>query len=144
MKKISLTLLLIVPLFSIAQEQITKTMIYNGDSREYIVYVPEGCSNGLACPLLFNFHGGSGYAADFIQTNDMRPIADTANFIAIYPQGAIDPEGGTTSWIHKAPTDHDDIFLIEAIIEELTSQYNTIKVVYMHVVILKAPYFLMS
>lgn len=132
MKKISLTLLLIVPLFSISQEQITKTMIYNGDSREYIVYVPEGCSNGLACPLLFNFHGGSGYANYFIQTNDMRPIADTSNFIAVYPQGAYDydalEEGqdsseASTSWIHKAPTDHDDIYFIEEIIDALSTEY---------------------
>ena len=39
--------------------------------------------------LMFNFHGGDGYANDFMYTNDMRPIADTADFIAVYPQGAI-------------------------------------------------------
>ena len=54
----------------------------------------------------------------------MRPIADTANFIAVYPQGAIDPDGGTTSWIHKAPTDHDDIFFVEAIIDALSLDYS--------------------
>ncbi|MBF90879.1 MAG: hypothetical protein CMP75_03845 [Flavobacteriales bacterium] len=107
----------------LAQQQISKTMIFDDDQREYIVYIPQGCNGNEACPLLFNFHGGSGYANDFIQTNDMRPIADTANFIAVYPQGAIDPEGGTTSWIHKAPTDHDDIFFIEAIIDTLSTQY---------------------
>ena len=73
---------------------------------------------------MFNFHGGAGYAIDFMYTNDMRPIADTAGFIAVYPQGAIDPEGGTTSWIHKAPTDHDDIFFVEAIIDEMSLEYS--------------------
>ena len=124
MKIYILTILLIIPSFIFAQQQITKTMIYDGETREYIVYIPQGCNSSIACPILFSFHGGSGYAADFIQTNDMRPIADTANFIAVYPQGAIDPEGGTTSWIHKAPTDHDDIFFVEEIIVELSSQYN--------------------
>jgi len=124
MKVKILAILLVIPSFIFAQQQITKTMIYDGESREYIVYIPQGCTSSIACPILFSFHGGSGYAADFIQTNDMRPIADTANFIAVYPQGAIDPEGGTTSWIHKAPTDHDDIFFVEEIIEELTLQYN--------------------
>ena len=127
MKVNILTILLIIPSFIFAQQQITKTMIYNGDSREYIVYVPEGCNNNITCPLLFSFHGGSGYANDFIQANDMRPIADTANFIAVYPQGAYDydalEEGqdsseASTSWIHKAPTDHDDIYFVEAIIDE--------------------------
>ena len=45
-------------------------------------------------PLMFNFHGGAGYANDFMYTNDMRPIADTADFIAVYPQGAIILEDG--------------------------------------------------
>ena len=85
---------------------------------------------------MFNFHGGSGHANDFINTNDMRPIADTAGFIAVYPQGAIDYDGGgSTSWIHKAPTDHDDIFFVEAIIDALSLEYPLIKVVFMRVAI---------
>ena len=114
-------------LFSISicfsQQQITETLNFDGQQREYIVYIPASYNSSTEYPVLFSFHGGSGYASDFIQTNDMRPIADTANFIAVYPQGAIDPEGGTTSWIHKAPTDHDDIFFIEAIIDALSLEY---------------------
>ena len=124
MKKKILLTLFFTPLFISAQQQTTDTILFDGDTREYIVYVPQGCTSNAFCPLLFSFHGGSGYASDFIQANDMRPLADTANFIAVYPQGAIDPKGGTTSWIHKAPTDHDDIYFIEAIIDELALQYN--------------------
>tara|TARA_B110000977_G_scaffold4113_1_gene5783 strand:- start:240 stop:1328 length:1089 start_codon:yes stop_codon:yes gene_type:complete len=121
--------LFFIPALCIAQQQISKTMLFDGDLREYIVYVPEGCDGTESCPLLFSFHGGSGYATEFIQTNDMRPIADTANFIAVYPQGALDfdavDDGGqaSPSWIHKAPTDHNDIFFIDAIIDTLSSQY---------------------
>ncbi len=111
------------PLLLLAQQQIEKTLFFNGQEREYILYIPSSYNATSEFPVLFNFHGGSGYAEDFIYTNDMRPIADTANFIAVYPQGAIDPDGGTTSWIHKAPTDHDDIFFIEAIIEDLSIDY---------------------
>ena len=53
----------------------------------------------------------------------MRPIADTAGFTAIYPQAAIDPDDGSFSWLHKAPTTHNDIFFIEAIIDTLSTQY---------------------
>ena len=107
-----------------SQQQITETLFFDGQDREYIIYVPEIYDGTLDVPVLFSFHGGGGYASDFIQTNDMRPLADTANFIAVYPQGAIDPEGGTTSWIHKAPTDHDDIFFVEAIIEAISLEYS--------------------
>ena len=106
------------------QQQITETLFFDGQDREYILYVPEIYDGTLDVPVLFSFHGGSGYASDFIQTNDMRPLADTANFIAVYPQGAIDPEGGTTSWIHKAPTEHDDIFFVEAIIDAISLEYS--------------------
>ena len=118
-----LLLLLIVPFLSFGQQLIIENMIFDGQEREYILYIPSSYDATSEFPLLFSFHGGSGYAEDFIYTNDMRPIADTANFIAIYPQGAIDPDGGTTSWIHKAPTDHDDIFFIEAIINSLNENY---------------------
>ena len=122
MKK--LLLLLIVPFLSFGQQLITENMIFDGQEREYLLYIPSSYDSTSEFPLLFSFHGGAGYAEYFIYENDMRPIADTANFIAVYPQGAIDPEGGTTSWIHKAPTDHDDIFFIEAIIDALSLEYS--------------------
>ena len=118
-----LILFLSIFLTSFSQEQLTRTMVFDGVEREYIVYIPDSYNSTTEFPVMFSFHGGAGYANDFIETNDMRPVADTANFIAVYPQGAIDPEGGTTSWIHKAPTEHDDIFFIEAVIDSLAQDY---------------------
>ena len=129
MTKKILLLLLLTPLFGISQQQINKTMIFEGDVREYIVYIPASYDGSNPFPLVFNFHGGGGYSSDFINTNDMRPIADTAGFIAIYPQGAIDYNGAdpgaipSTSWIHKAPTTHDDINFISAIIDTLANEF---------------------
>ena len=121
MKKL-LYLFLVIPIVLLGQDN--HALIFDGINREYIVYTPESYDSSMDYPVLFNFHGGSGYADEFIYTNDMRPIADTANFIAVYPQGAIDPDGGTTSWIHKAPTDHDDIFFVEAIIDAMSLEYS--------------------
>jgi polyhydroxybutyrate depolymerase len=116
-------LLILTPLFAYSQS-ITHELVFDGLEREYIVYLPESYDGIESMPVVFNFHGGSGYANDFMNVNDMRPIADTAGFIAVYPQGAIDPDGGTTSWIHKAPTDHDDIFFVEAIIDAMSLEYS--------------------
>ena len=123
MKKLLIILVLCLSLFTSAQQQITKTMIHDGILRDYIVYIPASYDGSNAYPLLFSFHGGGGTSSDFINTNDMRPIADTAGFIAIYPQAAIDPDDGSFSWLHKAPTTHNDIFFIEAIIDTLITQY---------------------
>ena len=119
--------LLLIPSLCMSQTTITKDLFFDGIDREYIVYIPESYDGQKEFPLMFNFHGGAGYASDFMYTNDMRPIADTADFIAVYPQGAIntieDGGSGTTSWIHKAPTDHDDIYFVEAIIDAMSSEY---------------------
>jgi polyhydroxybutyrate depolymerase len=72
---------------------------------------------------MFSFHGGGGTSNDFININDMRSVADTAGFIAVYPQAAVDPNDGSNAWLHKAPTSHDDVFFIEAIIDTLSNDF---------------------
>ncbi|HAB89621.1 MAG TPA: hypothetical protein DCF84_03720 [Bacteroidetes bacterium] len=113
-----LSLFLFFPLFSIAQNQETRTINYGGEIREYIIYVPSIYSSSNPTPLMFSFHGGGGDGQGMIGFNDMRPLADTANFIAIYPSGA---DG---AWMHKVPTPYNDIYFVEAIIDALISDFN--------------------
>jgi polyhydroxybutyrate depolymerase len=99
-------------LFNInAQTQETRTMTFDGNSREYIIYVPSSYDGSVELPLMFSFHGGGGLSSDFMNYyNDMRPLADTDGFIAVYPQASVDPVDGSYAWLHKAPTSHDDVF----------------------------------
>jgi polyhydroxybutyrate depolymerase len=107
----------------IAQQQIDKTLLSDGNMRNYTVYIPESYQGTSAVPLLFNFHGGSGDIASQIAISDMRPIADTAGFILIYPQAWPDPnDGNSTNWTHKAPTMHDDTHFVEDMIDTLSSE----------------------
>ena len=107
-------------------QQTTEYMFYDGHNREYILYIPSSYSSSTATPILFAFHGGTGYADDFMNYEaDFRPIADTAGFILVYPQALGDPNDCfNTSWLHKDPTDHKDIFFIEALIDTLSTLYN--------------------
>lgn len=124
MKKFIL-IALMVPLSLFAQ-QTTENMFYDGHNREYILYIPSSYSSSTPTPILFAFHGGTGYADDFMNYEaDFRPIADTAGFILVYPQALGDPNDCfNTSWLHKDPTDHKDIFFIEALIDTLSTVYN--------------------
>ena len=81
---------------SYAQGYISKTIQYDGLIREYSIYVPVSYDGTTSSPLLFNFHGGNGVIADWQTTADMRPIADTANFILVYPQARQDPSDGNS------------------------------------------------
>ena len=124
MKKIFL--LLVIPFISVSQQLNTETIFYDGHNREYIIYVPQSYSSSISTPILFSFHGGSGYANYFMNYEaDFRPISDTANFILVYPQALQDPnDGNSTNWLHKDPTDHKDIFFIEYLIDTLSTQFN--------------------
>ena len=44
---------------------------------ENILYIFQSYDGSTSYPLLFSFHGGGGTSSDFINVNDMRPIADT-------------------------------------------------------------------
>ena len=124
MKK--LLLLLCFPFIVMSQQLTTENVLYDGNNREYIIYVPQNYSPSISTPILFALHGGSGYANDFMNYEaDFRSISDTAGFILVYPQALEDPnDGNSTNWLHKEPTNHKDIFFIETLIDTISSEYN--------------------
>ena len=115
---LSTLIILILPFHLNAQIQQTRTIFYGGETREFIIYVPSIYSSSIPTPLMFNFHGGGGDGQSMMGLSDMRPISDTANFIAVYPSGS----GG--AWMHKVPTTYNDIYFVESMIDELATEFN--------------------
>ena len=110
---------------SFAQGYISETIEYDGLTREYSIYVPESYDGTTSFPLLFNFHGGGGNIAFHIAIADMSPIADTANFIVVYPQARPDPsDGNSFNWIPKVPGTFDDVPFISSLIDTIASNYQ--------------------
>ena len=112
-------------MLAFSQQQTNETITFDGNEREYVLYVPQSYSPAAPSPLLFAFHGGSGFANDFMNGEaDFRSIADTAGFILVYPQALEDPnDGNSTNWMHKEPTDHNDVNFIDALIDALSTNY---------------------
>ena len=122
-----LSLLIFITSLSVsyAQGYINSTMMYDGLTREYSFYVTASYDGTTSFPLLFNFHGGNGVIADWQTTADMRPIADTANFILVYPQARQDPsDGNSLNWLPKTPGTFDDVPFISALIDTIASDYQ--------------------
>jgi polyhydroxybutyrate depolymerase len=122
-----LSLLIFITSLSVsyAQGYINSTMMYDGLTREYSFYVPASYDGTTSFPLLFNFHGGNGVIADWQTTADMRPIADSANFILVYPQARQDPsDGNSLNWLPKTPGTFDDVPFISALIDTIASDYQ--------------------
>ncbi len=122
---ISLIILLFFCKVLTAQNFISQTIEYDGNTREYELYIPMNYSQDVLSPLMFNFHGGNGNSEGQIAISDMRNLADENNFILVYPQAIADPtDDGSLNWIFKGDSDHDDIYFVDALISELSNQYQ--------------------
>lgn len=108
-----------------AQQTLSETLFQNGVQRQYTVYIPEIYDGTTPVPLMFNFHGFTGNANGHLGATRMKPIADTANFILVYPQGSL--FFGNTHWNVGAWTNGsnaNDLGFTEAMIDTLASTYN--------------------
>jgi polyhydroxybutyrate depolymerase len=79
---------LLISLYGQSQT-INKTLVHNGISRSYILYIPANYSPTNPLPLVLNFHGFGGSSSQQMSMANFKPIADTANFIVACPQGTL-------------------------------------------------------
>ena len=108
----------------------TKTLTHDNVNRNYLVYIPDSYDSEIDYPLMFVFHGFGGIATQFINTADMRDLAESKNFIVVYPQG-LDLAGTGSHWNCSNPSadnksDVDDIGFIENLIDQLLIDYPVI------------------
>ena len=57
------------------------SLVYDGLNREYLIYIPNNYNQSEELPLLFNFHGFGGSVSYYMSYVDMRPLAESNNFI---------------------------------------------------------------
>ena len=108
----------------------TKTFSHNNVNRNYLVYIPNSYDSEIDYPLMFLFHGFGGIASEFMNTADMRDLAESKNFIVVYPQG-LDLASTGSHWNCSNPSadnksDVDDIGFIENLIDQLLIDYPVI------------------
>jgi len=105
----------------------SRSIEVDGETREYLIYIPNSYDTIKSVPLLLNFHGFGGSANEFMDDADMRSLAASYSFILVYPQGS--SLDGFSHW-NACPiggdnkSDVDDFGFVEAIINKVSSQYN--------------------
>ncbi|MEM1215409.1 MAG: PHB depolymerase family esterase [Bacteroidota bacterium] len=110
---------------SFAQAYTTQSIEHEGVTRTYQIYVPSSYDGSTAVPLIFSFHGGNGTIADQIAIGDFSNLAETDNFIAVYPQALPDPnDDGSANWLHKDPSTIDDVLFVDALLDDLAANYQ--------------------
>ena len=118
----------ILCLFSLAQASaqtsISGTIQSGGLTREYLLYVPAIYTGNTPAPLVLNLHGYGSNSTQQQVYGNFRPIADTANFLVVHPNGTLDPQGNRFWNTFLIPSTVDDVAFISDLIDTLESMYN--------------------
>ena len=107
-----------------AQTTLVKTMMYGGLSREYRIYVPASYSAAHAAPLVLNLHGYTSNDWQQELYGDFRPLADTAGFIIVHPNGTPDANNNLYWNAGFSATGVDDAGFLTTLIDTLEAHYN--------------------
>lgn len=101
------------------------SIMHDGMERTYILYVPASYTPEEAMPLVLNFHGYTSNASEQMGYGDFRPIADTAGFIVVHPQGSLlagETHWNVGGWTLESTT--DDVGFTEALLDSISAVYN--------------------
>lgn len=118
--KTLLALLLFITSCSIAQD-FNKEINVGGQTREYILHLPPHFNKEDKHALVLVFHGGGGTAKRSLQFFGINQVADTAGFIAVYPNGL--NKGWNDGRAIKKHS-NDDIAFIRQLIDQLSKDYQ--------------------
>lgn len=123
-KNILLSLLLLAGFFITAQTGVTisDSIKSNNIYRKVRLYVPAIYNNSQAVPLLFNLHGYTSNAMQQQFYGNFMPIADTANFIMVLPEGTA-PLGNQYFNAGFGPGANDLLYMSD-LIDSLKLTYN--------------------
>lgn len=122
-KKLYLFIALTGLLNTFAQTTVTDSILSGGIYRSYILYVPAIYTGTSARPLVINLHGYTSNAQQQQLYTNFMPIADTANFLMVYPNGTY--SSGQRFWnAGLSASLVDDIGFISHLIDSLKAQYN--------------------
>jgi polyhydroxybutyrate depolymerase len=102
---------------------VTDSILSDGVYRKYTLYVPSIYNAAQSVPLILNLHGyGSNGAQQQLYANFM-PVADTANFLVVQPDGT--SLLGSPFWnAGFVPGSPDDVLFISRLIDSLKLNYN--------------------
>lgn len=112
-----------ISLLCFAQGLTVSDSIFSGGMfRKYRVYIPAIYSGSQPVPLVLNLHG---YTSNSIQQqvySNFMPIADTANFLLVYPDGST--TFGGQFWNANITSVPDDVQFLSELIDRLEQDYN--------------------
>ncbi len=125
MKLFSFFLTLILSVHTLSgQEFVNESFTHENRLREYIIYFPANYDSTISVPLVLNFHGYTSNANEQIYYGNFQPIADTAGFLIVAPQGTRDFSNITHWNVGWGGSTVDDVSFANALIDSMIAKYN--------------------
>jgi polyhydroxybutyrate depolymerase len=125
LKKIIIaSLFLITGLFCFGQNGITviDSIMSNNIMRKFRLYVPTIYTGSQSVPLILNLHGYTSNSSQQQLYSNFMPIADTANFLMVYPDGKA--PAGNQYWNAGFGGTENDVLFMSDLIDSLKLSYN--------------------
>ncbi|MBC7777213.1 MAG: T9SS type A sorting domain-containing protein [Phycisphaerae bacterium] len=106
------------------QSTISGSIQSGGLTRDYLLYIPAAYTGNTAVPLVFNLHGYTSNNTEQLFYADFRPIADTANFLIVLPNGTLDAQGNRFWNTFLGNSNVDDVGCMRDLLNTLQANYN--------------------
>jgi polyhydroxybutyrate depolymerase len=95
-----------------------------GQTRSYLLYVPDSFDPEQPTPLVLTFHGFAGWPAQQMENSNWRQVADENGILVAYPAGT----GFPLRWrigqdFNEANDSTDDLKFISDLLDELSDQF---------------------
>ena len=103
---------------TVAGESSDHTITIGEESREYIVHTPANYDDSTPVPLVIMLHGGGGGSAEFNAFSGMNRVADSAGFLAVYPESS----NGVWNFLSREGR-ADDLAFMDALLEQVQTDY---------------------
>ncbi len=98
------------------------TIVSSGETREYLLYVPDSYDRAKPTPLVISMHAGATWPAQQKNLSRWNRLADENGFIVVYPSGSRFPKMWHT--IDPGAGLERDVRFISELIDTLRSAYN--------------------
>jgi len=120
MNRIRLIAAAVLYIQATAFAQVNQSFVFDGLVRTYVVYLPQSYQAGDHLPLMIALHGLTQSGNSMMGFSNFNAVADTGNFIVVYPDGVgnawnVGFSGGSTA---------DDVGFISALIDTLAAHYQ--------------------
>jgi len=101
------------------------TIVSSGESRDYLLYVPDSYNPQTPTPLVIAIHGYAEWPGHQAQISHWNQLAEEYGFIVVYPSGTNLPKRWRVSgWADSRVNPLIDVIFISDLIDHLEAEYN--------------------